>query len=116
MTDTVRLWVGTYPPDGPEGAPVTGSRSSRQIPSPVPGAPSGPSGGYVPTHRRTVSVIPAAYGGRPPAPRSDGRSGALPADQRPPARRLFTRSNATAKMSTTPLTTDCHAGSTRMID
>src|SRR5665647_3510045 len=116
MTDTVRLWVGTYPPDGPEGAPGTGEGIWRLDLDPVTGAPSGPSGGYVPTQRRTVSVIPAAYGGRPTAPRSDGCSGALPADQRPPARRLFTRSNATAKMSTTPLTTDCHAGSTRMID
>src|SRR5665648_262282 len=41
MTDTVRLWVGTYPPDGPEGAPGTGEGIWRLALDPVTGALTG---------------------------------------------------------------------------
>ena len=41
MTDTVRLWVGTYPPDGPEGVPGTGEGIWRLELDPVTGALTG---------------------------------------------------------------------------
>ena len=41
MTDTVRLWVGTYPPDGPDGAPGTGEGIWRLDLDPVTGVLTG---------------------------------------------------------------------------
>ena len=41
MTDTVRLWVGTYPPDGPDGAPGSGEGIWRLDLDPVTGALTG---------------------------------------------------------------------------